>query len=551
MLNYELLKDINLDEYEFVDYSKIEIFDGVDDAELNKTFYKVITYKDDVINDGETVLFNIKKNKQNVSFFIKCNALKISKKEFYFKYDKYYKLYPLSFNKISDGNYKINFDYFHFFNESEEGVIYASNPFNFTGDTYLNELNVEYDTEKSLIIHSNDEELMNDLNKNLHYYQFKRVDFKFTLFDELTILKYRYNNLLSININQSFSSDLFKHDYVMNNFINEEKDKSINRIVDMEKNVYYPVISGGNETIFADEIIFNFHFRERNNEEWVSSDEKFWNGTINENGEIKLDENYTENYNYDVSFKSDLLTYLNFNDTDVRYQKNRLKKSFVRLLFYDSDNQTNQNLLYTSTIFLDSGKIFGKYCRHIEDYPYVSVYDYNKKDLNGIRVDREPLSPLTDDLNIYDIEEYRLSSRITVKDKFNNDSSSEGFYLYLFKENNEDFSEKEIFLKVEFNHAGYGRTIPFMYPVDEKNESLTYEEVLNLWKSYTDENGNVVGFDLNSYYKYSYIKLIYKYDKNSGKYVYFLKNENNKNTDIDNSKIIINLFEAKIGNLNG
>ena len=54
-----------------------------------------------------------------------------------------------------------------------------------------------------------------------------------------------------------------------------------------------------------------------------------------------------------------------------------------------------------------------------------------------------------------------------------------GFYLYLFPE----YIGKTIYMKVEFNHAGYGRTIPLVYIQNGK---------LPISYMFKKENGKVV-----------------------------------------------------------
>lgn len=66
-----------------------------------------------------------------------------------------------------------------------------------------------------------------------------------------------------------------------------------------------------------------------------------------------------------TEYQSDLLSFLGFSNDDVKYQKSKLKKTFLRISFYDSDNIGNQNLLHSSTIFLDSGNLFAKYIKNI------------------------------------------------------------------------------------------------------------------------------------------------------------------------------------------
>ena len=263
-------------------------------------------------------------------------------------------------------------------------------------------------------------------------------------------------------------------------------------------------------------------------------------------------------------------------------------------MFYDSLNLGNQNLLYYSTIFVDSGKLFGKYINHIEDTPYNSVvYETNEEteietinaeksqtELVGIRVDREPTGDLLkdeDDVafdNIDQVEELRLSCQFTVQDKFQSNASSDGFYLYLWKDNETGVIPTDIYMKVEFNHAGYGRTIPFMMPFwdpkkryDKENDTLpqkqgikTFREILNDWNSTKDENdiwrneGNITDgqYGARQYMKYSYIHFKYKYDKIHKQYIYYLDDEfygtnpEDGGVHYQDNVMTINLYEAKM-----
>ena len=129
-------------------------------------------------------------------------------------------------------------------------------------------------------------------------------------------------------------------------------------------------------------------------------------------------------------------------------------------MYFDSPNPANQNMIGYSTIFLDSGDLFAKYIRYIEEDGYIAVgadkktygqYD-PKPNKQGIRVDRD----------IFD-ENKRLSTQFVVKSKNTSKASSEGFYIYIWKDN-EMAVPQDLYMKVEFNHAGYGRTVPFMMP---------------------------------------------------------------------------------------
>ena len=417
--------------------------------------------------------------------------------------------------------------------------------------------------------------------------------------------------LCSINIPLSvnFETNMYQSDMLESRYAEDERNKSINRIVDMEKDVYHPVIwdsskedengykigdyvDGINKEV--EKIVFNLHFRQHRGEDWLVETDTYWNGCYFDETDEKvkfIDEiNGYEDVNFfsygtddlNRSSQSDLLRYLNFNNNDVRYQKNKLSRSFIRIMFYDSMNPGNQNLLYYSTIFIDAGKLFGKYIKYIEDTPYsVIIYetdedtgkevvnlDDSRKDLIGIKVDREPYGDLLKDdegvaiTDIDEIETLRLSSQFVVQDKYQSNASSDGYYLYLWKDNDNGVIPTDIYMKVEFNHAGFGRTIPFMMPFWDPNKTTyedengnempktkdkgikTFREILDDWNN---EQGSDMQYGARKYLKYSYIHFKYKYDKVHKQHIYYLDDEfYGNNVHFEDNVITINLYEAKM-----
>ena len=85
---------------------------------------------------------------------------------------------------------------------------------------------------------------------------------------------------------------------------------------------------------------------------WETDDNGYWNNYILRSDHKALEPTY-KNYN----IYGDLLGYLGFTDDDVYYQKDALKKSFLRLSFYDSPNRETQKLLYYYTIYFDTNMI--------------------------------------------------------------------------------------------------------------------------------------------------------------------------------------------------
>lgn len=288
-----------------------------------------------------------------------------------------------------------------------------------------------------------------------------------------------YNIPVTLASNDDYER-LMQEENLTKHFNLNVKPYIIPEIINTEKVKYKPILDDSN---YADSLIFNLHFRVRNmeNNEWYIEDsEKYWNGI----------DNLSE-----LNDEPDSLYYLGFTDEDILNQKMKLKKSFLRLSFYDSKDPLTQKLLFYSTIFMDSGSLYGKYLKLLRNA--------RKKGLGT---------------NILEMDckgENILNSQFVVCDEYNEKKSSEGYNLYLFEDDaplkNE---EKDIYLKVEFNHAGYGRTIPMTLMTNE-------------------------GLTLQNYFDNLYINVKLSYN-NKG-YVYFIPEVQNR----DNS-LIFNLFEPKL-----
>lgn len=383
---------------------------------------------------------------------------------------------------------------------------------------------------------------------------------------------------VSLPLFQKNSTDLYEDNAIREKFTEVELKKSINKVVEMEKDIYHPVIwettDNKNYGSIKNEVYkikFNLHFRAHRGDDWIAEPNTYWNGVDSKNvSNLQFIPGY---FTYDKEEKqSDLLTYLNFTDKDVRYQKNKLKKSFLRVMFFDSMSPSNQNMLAYYTIFLDSGEYFSKYARYIETEGYRKIFKdpdeegtYTvKENLIGIKVDREPtktpkMKAINSSTDIDDIEAVRLSSQLVVEDKYMSDASSEGFYLYLWKDNFLGTIPQNIYMKVEFNHAGFGRTIPFMCPFrdpnkEEGNGFKSFQDILKDW-SVSEENYGTnrdTRYGIRKYLKYSYIHFKYKYDNISKRHVYYLDDEfygtnlSEGGVHFDDNAITINLYEAKI-----
>ena len=279
-------------------------------------------------------------------------------------------------------------------------------------------------------------------------------------------------------------------EFSLNNYTNSIIENTIPEVIDFEKFKYSPVFETDNGYKKVKSITFDFHFRNRTEKRrmqsnlaenghysiyddgWyinsTSASTIWWNG-FNKGYYYFNKEAFTEFYNQSGK-TSDLIGYLGFDDEDVRFRKSKLALSFVRLSFYTSKDPLEQKLLYYSTIFLDATKLYGRYIKQ-------SVY---KSDKYG-EDEETPIVFFPDNA-----VSARLDTEICIKSEMDNMASSEGFNIYLFGDDAEKTDEgkpyRTIYMKVEFNHAGNGKTIPMiLWPKDKNGEfrDLTVNTFLN------------------------------------------------------------------------
>lgn len=245
-------------------------------------------------------------------------------------------------------------------------------------------------------------------------------------------------------------------------------------VIDMEKMVFYPRLSSGE---MPQSITFDLYFRKRDLDGWNTDDSRGWNSSVNGSTPLKM-----------VS-GGDSYMEAGFNEDDVYYQKDRLKQSFIRILFYDGKNPLTQKLLCYSTVFIDTNKMFKRFLT---------------KEQNGIS------------FSVFD-RDYSLAS-------------SEGFYAYFFPDERHDEREGEtIYMKIEFNHAGYGKTIPMIVPIVTE----------------TIPTGFYVGgqLDIEKYWDNLYIPIVAKRENGIFSYV-FPDDRIIKSTDGQTIRLV--LIEPKI-----
>jgi len=420
----------------------------------------------------------------------------------------------------------------------------------------------------------------------------------YDLFSDLILyIKNGYINI-PLSFNMDIRGNILQDDIIKRDFFENEKKKSINPIVDMEKDVYIPkFIWGyydddgntvpygdgddrmyrGSNTIFKNiyEINFNFHFRTRNLDSWkVNEGDYLYDTSGNCDNWFVTDffpyYKILQNSGDTLQRTSDLIGLLYFTNDDVFYQRSKIGKSFARLSYYDSTDPQTQSLLGMSCVFMDEHYLYKKYIDNSRRYEMdfgstsdprnLSIYKTDKirvdTEFLGYRSDNISYSSETDanNVKIYENDEHRVSSRLTVSNKHGTAPSSEGFYMYIFREYQENLHPKPIYMKVEFNHAGIGNQIPFLVPMHwDGNTTNTRGTAYNkmypqhaLKLSVEDDIKELKkGIPLSYVYAQTYIPLYAVYDYRNQEYCYVF-DDRYIDMNYDNGVLNINMFEMKI-----
>lgn len=267
-------------------------------------------------------------------------------------------------------------------------------------------------------------------------------------------------SFINIPLSLSFSTETQEYEDLPNS-------DTINQVIDYEKIILYPIDNNINEIV--DSIKFNLHFLIDN--KWEVDSTKYES--------------------------------IGFNSDDIKYKRKKLKRSFLRLSFYDSDDIKVQNLLFYSTIFIDCDSLFSNFIN-------------SGSNMSNLKTELITENP-------------RLSSKI---------KSFEGFNIYLFKDDINKLENKTIYMRVDFSNASNGRTILFT----QKGSDPLKEE----------------GYSMNELLNMMFLKVVCKFDMKNRRYTYhFVDKQSNsinitliKDLNINDPKIrnIINidLYQAKV-----
>ena len=402
--------------------------------------------------------------------------------------------------------------------------------------------------------------------KSSDYEDITSSKYYYDLFDSLSLYCSMGYVSVKFPMTMHVGDDAMQDNIVENDFFEHEKRLAINPIIDMEKDVYSPKYIDkngkydGSDTVFLpiSEIRVNLHFRTRDLDTWKvnegfnlvdssgNTDGWFVTDYYPYKGNTKMKDK--NGNNIDLMEVSDLVGLLNFTNDDIYYQKSKVGKTFLRFSYYDSIDPNRQMLLATSTVFMDEHTLFKKFIdnsrKNVNTYSLVSA-EKNTRDLNKISV----MSELKDGNSAVIEESKRLSSRFVITNKYDTDTSSEGFYIYMFKEYSENLHPREIFMKVEFNHAGIGTTIPFIKPMSwakggSSNIWFPDKELSPFNKNDENEvNEMMKGVELEKKNAQDYIPLYAVYDFKNKEYVYVF---DKRYVTVNDGVASINLFELKL-----
>lgn len=403
------------------------------------------------------------------------------------------------------------------------------------------------------------------------------------------IRPYRRNDAISVPLvlSSDLNNDLLREDLLRNYYCSEKEELALNKIVDLEKDIYTPVTSNGEDITTIE---FNLHFRTRDTSKyngWARIEDRGQNWAGDENSNNNLYSNWfiTDCWPYnkeirdgkinDVMRMSDLLGLMFFTTDDVKSKREKLSGSFLRLTYFDSRDPQKQNMLGTSTVYLDCDKLYNTISKNEKKGENSYIVEIGENDTeviiptnNNNYVSYNDVVMTTEDIAVvtgssanvtvyneafisgetgmklsYDDTD-RLSSRLTISDRYDTTHSSEGFYSYLLKNIANKRKKQTVYLKAEFFHAGLGIKIPMSIPTDGNKNAISN------WNTSLLENLKK-GYKSDEIHLRQYIPIDISYSLDRREFVYEISSDHNfKNAIFKNengtNKLIFNLFELKV-----
>jgi len=263
-----------------------------------------------------------------------------------------------------------------------------------------------------------------------------------------------------IGLDMNFDVSLGRNDKWNTKFIEDEKKKTINPILDNERVRFEPYWKNGDDDFtMINHIKFQLVFLDEENKPDTWTDEK-----------TPIPEDPT-------CWKT-----LGFIDDDVKYQKMKLKKCFLRLSFYDNNNPSQYLLEHWNTVFVDINMMFSDFIYGINS---ISGFNYNTipiskfkdpytgEDTEGFRTTFHVYNPYIKNIERTphpdDDEAYRKDGPFNM----NYSNTSDGYYIYLYDPALDckcnphngywDQIPNALYMKLEFNNAKTGKRHLFFH----------------------------------------------------------------------------------------
>lgn len=296
---------------------------------------------------------------------------------------------------------------------------------------------------------------------------------------------------------RAFDKGLHTESEILGMFYDEEKDRSKNGFVDMEKCCFSPVErreDGAFGTV--ERIVFSMNF--------LDPDGSGWN---------------FERRN-SATPVSDLLGELGFSDKDVRTRSRALRESCLRIAYYDSDNEGSQNLIGYSVAYMDADRMYDRFNRGQGGaagiYHDIRIDDGRVLSMS-VGAYKEYIPAAGEGVDA--IEGRRLGARIEVGNRASSGVGREGFCMYMFY----DGGVMDVYAKFDFYNAKANAMVPLMVPYVVNPRSAAERRLKSQADIAGDWDGGGYGTRLVG--KYSYLRLKSCYDAVGGRYVYYLDPE--------------------------
>ena len=189
--------------------------------------------------------------------------------------NKYYTLNNISSIKTDDGVYLLSSNKHYFGEDSEDITIYVNDE-DETG-------NITISPQKCSFVNENTLKWEGEVyEKEGHVVTYMRLN---PIGDERytnTVFYYEYKTQIPVALSGMSDVRLMQEDALNVDYVNRERAKLINPIVEMEKDIYHPVVKNGNSVKDVQRIVINPHFRQHRGEDWLAAPDSLWNGVTTE-----------------------------------------------------------------------------------------------------------------------------------------------------------------------------------------------------------------------------------------------------------------------------